>query len=612
MSEHVVSQSGLYPDRTSISIQGEYQYEKLKSSTSTRLMELLPGQLADQLECRLRTVDLQTKPNYEAVSYVWGTEDNKPTILCDGFPYGITQNLAAALQHFRNTESPRILWVDSICIDQSNIEERNQQVRTMHHVYLQATHVLIWLGEESESCSLSKVAEAVRKLASFRTDGFENAWNGYFEQSSLAPNKNDHVQAQLSEYERLRNMLGELCPEPEEWIAFEQCRQSPWFTRAWTFQESFHGGRKCIFHIGGIRFPSEMFEMACTVGDWANIVINRPPSRHDPESTVLRFQIFSPESESSFLTLANLLRVRRGAKCKCPSDLVYSVLSVASTCPKILPDYNKPFQTVFAQATTEVIATEHNLDIFQDVSQVFGPYELPSWVPDWRFSVPLSAIPARVFTPDRKQNFCATNASDLYYSTSNDERSLIVRGNIISRILATHSVDLNKYEEVVEFAADQLCKGTHWRKAMYDKKYTLYASLIRILCFDCDITDFRLGVDSSRWDADTWSSMRLLISEYHDGTRHGQERYNHFIRALNFSVRYLQLMVTDGKKVGVAPQLAQPGDMVVLLHGGKVPYIIRSFGEAYTFVGECFVDGIMYGEALDDPFLPPAQDFILV
>ncbi|TGO37574.1 hypothetical protein BHYA_0094g00380 [Botrytis hyacinthi] len=57
-------------------------------------------------------------------------------------------NLYAALLDLRDHSFERILWVDTICIDQNNIEERNQQVQLIAKIYSSAYRVVVWLGEE--------------------------------------------------------------------------------------------------------------------------------------------------------------------------------------------------------------------------------------------------------------------------------------------------------------------------------------------------------------------------------------------------------------------------------------------------------------------------------
>ncbi|KAM5344545.1 hypothetical protein ACJ41O_013080 [Fusarium nematophilum] len=58
--------------------------------------------------------------------------------------------------------------------------------------------------------------------------------------------------------------------------------------------------------------------------------------------------------------------------------------------------------------------------------------------------------------------------------------------------------------------------------------------------------------------------------------------------------------VTKNRWMGLGPSVTQPGDVVAILFGGKVPYILRPVDDHYLFVGECYVHGIMYGELVSE------------
>lgn len=84
-------------------------------------------------------------------------------ILCDEQELQVTTNLAGALKHLRLADESRWMWFDAICIDQTNILERSQQVSMMRETYARANQVLIWIGDE---LAYSKEAfETIVKLA---------------------------------------------------------------------------------------------------------------------------------------------------------------------------------------------------------------------------------------------------------------------------------------------------------------------------------------------------------------------------------------------------------------------------------------------------------------
>jgi hypothetical protein len=115
----------------------------------TRVLCLRPGTGDDPLACDLELVNLnEAFPPYEALSYVWGSEEASHTLVCGSSQLSIKSNLDAALRSLRFKSEIRTLWVDAVCIDQSNLEERSKQVGYMRLVYKSASEVVVWLGPE--------------------------------------------------------------------------------------------------------------------------------------------------------------------------------------------------------------------------------------------------------------------------------------------------------------------------------------------------------------------------------------------------------------------------------------------------------------------------------
>jgi hypothetical protein len=160
---------------------GSFKYQSLDlnlESRQIRFLQLLPAErFDDEIHCTIFHSSLKTPPVYEALSYVWGSKEDKLLI---SLRYGteqiagaaemqdeenhelnrnqncplnfkLTQNLSAALRHIRLPNSSRIMWIDAICIDQSSIPGKNHQVSQMRNVYLLSERVLLWLGEEKDS-----------------------------------------------------------------------------------------------------------------------------------------------------------------------------------------------------------------------------------------------------------------------------------------------------------------------------------------------------------------------------------------------------------------------------------------------------------------------------
>ena len=112
----------------------------------TRIMLLRAGVGGEPLSCSLTIISVESCPPFEALSYVWGQARAVHPVLCDGGAVSITQNLDDALRSLRLPTQARRLWVDAVCIDQQNLDERSRQVQYMRLIYSRATRVIVWLG----------------------------------------------------------------------------------------------------------------------------------------------------------------------------------------------------------------------------------------------------------------------------------------------------------------------------------------------------------------------------------------------------------------------------------------------------------------------------------
>lgn len=128
----------------------EYSYRPLSSTRSTRVLLLQPN--ADhnaELCCVLEEISLDAAPirRYNALSYVWGAKTGTRPLYSEGKTVLITPNCEKALRRLRHATKLVTLWVDAICINQRDLNERAKQVSLMGDVYRNAKEVVIWLGE---------------------------------------------------------------------------------------------------------------------------------------------------------------------------------------------------------------------------------------------------------------------------------------------------------------------------------------------------------------------------------------------------------------------------------------------------------------------------------
>jgi hypothetical protein len=125
-----------------------FQYEPLSSPRqSIRLFTLHHGL---PLRGTLRQYKLANCPRYQAVSYTWGSKRNDETISLNDQSFQVHHNLLILLKQLCLAKQQDPIWCDALCINQSDIEERNVQVQQMGKIYEEATTVQVWLGPDED------------------------------------------------------------------------------------------------------------------------------------------------------------------------------------------------------------------------------------------------------------------------------------------------------------------------------------------------------------------------------------------------------------------------------------------------------------------------------
>lgn len=142
--------------------QDDCTYAGLQAVDSIRMIIISHGEPRERVRCQLLDVRLSGKPSFEALSYTWQDSfakaalearkiQHKSTIFLSGDVLRITPIVQAAFRRLRQTGCDRTFWIDSICINQMDDQERSQQVSIMGRIYQQARQVVIWLGDTDSS-----------------------------------------------------------------------------------------------------------------------------------------------------------------------------------------------------------------------------------------------------------------------------------------------------------------------------------------------------------------------------------------------------------------------------------------------------------------------------
>ena len=180
---------------------------------SIRLFYIEPGN--GDISIHLQDFIIGTQPKYIALSYVWGSNDNKRQIRCDQSPLAVTRNLHEGLLALRDVLSGGGYgWADAICINQANSKEKSDQVLQMDRIFGGAETVLASLGAHVNN---SELVFARASIVEELLNSLEGA------ASQHRPQLQSQVDREFS---------------PQFWHALIQIPQLPWFGRLWTYQEA--------------------------------------------------------------------------------------------------------------------------------------------------------------------------------------------------------------------------------------------------------------------------------------------------------------------------------------------------------------------------------------
>jgi hypothetical protein len=121
-----------------------YQHTRLNATKPIRLLKLLKGTQDEPIKVQFTAAYLRPTPSdYIAISYAWGDPTLKHEIECEGRTLGVTEHVQVRLRHLRDPEENKVHWIDALCINQADLEERSMQVRLMGQIYETANKVTI-------------------------------------------------------------------------------------------------------------------------------------------------------------------------------------------------------------------------------------------------------------------------------------------------------------------------------------------------------------------------------------------------------------------------------------------------------------------------------------
>lgn len=375
-----------------------YIYQPLTSADEIRILILEPGKDSTTLVGRLEVVNLsQAHGAFEAISYVWGSEAKDQTMIIDGKTLEITTSVRDALRQTRQLDNPRRLWIDGICINQKDDEEKGHQVQLMGRIYKTSRCTLICLGFRTDTCprDLEALVGDVNEMMDrvFAEPGIFQNWNSF-----PFPKADDRLILDA------------------RWSCWNELLQQPWFHRGWVVQEAALSP-ECLVLWAGVEISwLDILRAYIWKDDRAyhlikgslpedmSILHTKAYTLQRPgEARTFRLKRSADFSEMSTLSILDSARI---LDLKDPKDRIYAFMDLPTSdkaMPVLQPSYGEATShlEVYRQFAVKYLTKTNDLTIVQYVEneedekvagsgdfessgggQVRSP-SFPSWIPRW-------------------------------------------------------------------------------------------------------------------------------------------------------------------------------------------------------------------------------------
>ena len=409
-----------------------------------RMLTILPGSPGSIVRCTMQKTNLISPIKYAALSYCWGDGTITTDILVNEIEVQVTVNLADALQHLRKLGIRR-LWVNALCINQSDKQEKGLQIRIMKHIYSKAEMTYAWLGREgddtttaftflmslldpnssmisaptSHTCSLRIPAPSRPRRRPYKPLKRPNYQN--------PPQSEDCQRCILqSSIQGLRRIL--------------ECQ---YWKRRWIIQETSASYRQLLLCGDATITLDEMDRVIslCRQSCYWNSGVAKVSSWFETITKLRRLY-----QENVRPSLCQAIGLSREFESTDPRDAIFSLLGICHDGSELVPtpNYSQPVTLAVRDLTRALIWRHKWLDFIlingMDRVNRTGLEILPSWAPDW-LSGNLPPQAYELADENRKRDrprFCLGDSIDRNFSLGQD-KILRVQGTLIGRVATTTS-----------------------------------------------------------------------------------------------------------------------------------------------------------------------------
>ncbi|KAF2730281.1 hypothetical protein EJ04DRAFT_473998 [Polyplosphaeria fusca] len=663
-----------------------YPYHPLELPHETRILIVHPAELFnDSLICSLAHIHIESEEPYSALSYCWSksiahplpldtqinltpsknSQDEKPRhavvgdllddpdrdylfikfggalpdgqIICDGVKFTVGGELNRALRHMREETDPIRIWVDAICINQSDMKERAEHVKIMGQIYKNASEVKIWLGEGIGLEPL--VFEAFDDIQAIFNDlrhDLQNVESAVEAQRLLMTHK---------------KWLG------VRWDALAHFLDRAWFERIWCVQEVANA-KNAMLRSGKFQIPWEAFAYILeSLGTFRmnDHIPNIAANERIMGVIHLRESVLAGKTISQD-RFPSILERLRSFQSTVPSDKIYGMMGILDAGVAIKVDYTQSAEQLFTDVAMRYLQGGYP-EILYHCGEPDQPtsLNLPSWVPDWTRARWTKSFHSRQLVCNAAGDTEVQMVVDAAAGTLRFKGRLLDTVRVVDDVIEIPRTEFDPYDHSVyslETDPTSMSKARRRKEnrnlrdsfdnmvrlawpTKYDFSWQKYENLWRT--FICNrlpddsvpLTDTGMADQGLAWENFMdWIFERGSIDD--EEAINKQPYYKEVVPLNNYAVwkRILYLytrkqanantfgkayttwcynrrfFISESERYGWAVDGTQPGDRVAIFNGLRYPFLLRYAGDnRYKIIGDCYIHGLMEGEALGSEFV---------
>jgi hypothetical protein len=587
-------------------------YSRLKKG-DIRLVDIRAGERNLPIEISLAIESLDDPPPFGALSYAVGRDQRQIFIklrhrktLQD---VQIGENLHTALLHLRRTHHDITLWIDALSINQNDNAERAQQINQMTEIFAKAENVCIWLGPAT-STSLPSISHDMDVSYS-----------------------NDVAMKLAKDVLNLENLDATVQNADRKWEFFCLTRllASPWFTRRWCVQEVVMA-RNATVHCGEHVMPwPDFVDMAQLLSSrWSEVqasvdTLMQQKVGHahligalaliNVSASIVR-RTRDEQVVERLVNLESLLKILGMFEVTVSLDAIYSIYNLAKDIvgtEKLPIDYALEPRELFTDVTELIVRTSGNLDI---ICHPWAPaFPLPSWIPtverlpykrrrggfqyDRQHGIPFVNTPG----PVQRYRACGDKSTEGNVQFIKEAKPILsARGLLVASVTELGGQSMNG---LIPSDWLRLC-GWHETRSE-NAPEAFWQSIVA--------DQGNASLRAPKWYRRACeAAVRETFSEYIDTellrratTSSHVKEYLEKVQDVIWSRSLVKVTIGSRQSstrdtVCLCPRETQIADIICVLYGCSVPVVLKRQGERYKMIGECFVHGIMDGEALSSTY----------